>query len=193
MRHSRKVIGALLCFLSQLSTLSASELPADFDFYFEDFKTHQLNVKDPLTQLIHRGLAESLFNAKNEVEFLRLSHLLRSELEKNPHRSEHFYSLEQALQWEFEVRLAKAKERKIIYSASGAVVGVLVGIPAGYFLSKHFGQRLFWLLVPVTALAGAGAGFFFADIRHGLPEEFGSNIFNEDLKQIQEELAKELP
>lgn len=164
--------------------------PESFEYYWEEFLTNELEAKDPMALLISERLAESLFDAKDEEEFLRLSDQMRATLKQRPDKAAHAVYLNNCLHREFTKRLQKQNQRKKIYSAAGAVVGTLVAIPAGHFLSKKFGNRLFWLVVPAGAVAGFGAGWFFGHMKHGLPSPGVEDVWTGDVEDIYREIGQ---
>ncbi|TVQ79867.1 MAG: hypothetical protein EA369_03710 [Bradymonadales bacterium] len=192
-RFARSLLASLgLYFFA--NSLWARELPPEFDFYFYDFKSHQLAFDDPLARLISERLAESVFSVKTGEEVVRLLRLIEDSLAEQPERWPLSLSLHRALEREFEKRLALAKTKRKIYSATGAVIGVLVAIPAGYMLSKAFGSQLLWLVVPVGGLAGAGFGFLLSDLRYSPPRSYDRDLLSQDLDRLMRRLdsAKEI-
>jgi len=162
--------------------------PIEFQFYSEDFLEHEMEVTDPLARLISERLAESLFEAKDEAEFLDLARALRLHMNTEPDRWMRYLQLNTALKAEFERRLERAEYMRKVYSATGALIGTLVAIPAGYGLSQFTGRKLYWLLVPAVGAAGAGLGFMLANLRYSVPASYSPEIFLDDLEEIRREI-----
>jgi hypothetical protein len=151
---------------SLFATEDPSQKEDEFSFYFSEFTTHQLEKSEPMAKLIVQRLAQALFDTSSKSEFELRLRILRTALKTNPELFDRFMSLDARLRDEFDTRVKKAKEKRLLFAAGGTVVGALVGIPAGKLLSQStsLGSKIIWITIPAGALAGGGAGFLLGDI-----------------------------
>ncbi|MBN8554493.1 MAG: hypothetical protein J0L93_03530 [Deltaproteobacteria bacterium] len=156
-------------FLLSVSVYAASE-PIDneseFGYYFNEFISHELDTTEPMAKLIVNRLAETIFDTTSKSEFEGRLRMLRSSLKAKPELLDRYMSLDARLRNEFDERIEKAKEKRMLYTVSGAVIGAVVGIPVGKVLSTStsMGMKVMAITIPAGALTGAGAGFLLGQL-----------------------------
>lgn len=175
--------------LKMLALLTLSLTQADgsesFEFYLGELVTNRLDAKHGMIPLIERGIIESIFESHEKVVFLQRLNDLQIALQKHPELYQNFVQIDRGMAREFEERLAKAKRKRLYYSAGGVLVGALVGIPIG----KAFGGgKALWISIPASALAGGGAGFLLGDLLAMPKYEFLRGQLVEDLEFELEQL-----
>lgn len=155
---------ALLLGLSLMST-AAEEFDGpnvDFDFYLKELVSHEMAADAPMAKLIRDYLAEAVFDTTSEKVFRDRLRQIQQSLQENPNRLDRFKSLDSALSRSFEARLESAKQKRLIYTAAGAVVGALVAIPVGRVIGGS--TKALLIAIPSGALLGAGAGFLLGQL-----------------------------
>jgi len=164
------LIAAFLFSLRLVSVWSADDhLSGDpaFDFYYGDFLNFDMKIEDPLAVLITHRLAEAVFSTTDGSEFKKRIQFLLDARQENPDKLDRFVKLDRILETEFDTRLKQAKQKRILYSEVGAVVGAIVAIPAGLLIGSQFsslGAKVLLIAIPIGALSGAGAGFLLGDL-----------------------------
>ena len=152
-----------------------------FEYYFKEYQTHFLEDSDPMIKLIERRLAESLFETNQETEFKRRLSLIQSLIDERPEKSKSLRRLNRLMQEQFSDRLTRAKQKRWLYAAGGALVGALIAIPIAKGLNAS--SQTLWIAVPSGALAGGGMGFLLGHLLEMPKYEYSSTLITEDLDQ----------
>lgn len=170
------------------SLLSESD-ESNFGYYSGDFLTYAMSEDDPLAMLIHKRLAESLFESNNSQTFTSRLRFLKQISEQYPELRLRFSILDEELQMHLNQKLKQGKNKRLIYSAAGSLLGALVAIPIGKTLasSSSLGTKVWWLSIPAGALVGAGAGYLLSGILQS-EKEIESQLRSRDLQNIRREL-----
>ncbi len=155
-----------------------------FDYYFGEFKAFEMPASDSMAKLITRRLSESLFETNSSEKFYERLRSLKDFLRHHPEKVERLIDLDRLLQRDFEARLKKAKTKRYLYSASGAIVGALVGLPIG----NVFGNKLIWIAVPAGLIVGASAGFLLGSVLEIPDYTYDAGTLTNDLELIEEGL-----
>jgi len=137
-----------------------------FDFYFGEFIGNHLSTGHGMKRIIEEGLAASVFSSNSEREFMRFLEILDQAVRQYPEHYDSFRRVDRLMAAEFQRRVNYAKEKRLIYSAAGAVIGAAVALPVGGLLQGSLGKKALWIAVPTGVLAGGGAGFLLAHLRH---------------------------
>jgi Txe/YoeB family toxin of Txe-Axe toxin-antitoxin module len=185
-------IQSLALFLTALS--GPPEVPtieeSEFAYYFGEFVTYSMEDANAMSRLITDRLADSLFQSEtNETLQTRLK-LIKNTSQEYPELVGRFAKLDARLQTTFNARVTKSKSHKLIYTAAGALVGAIIGFPAGKLLSNHsaLGTKMLWITVPAGALVGAGAGYLLSGLIEKPDSSHSSNLMSKDLETIEAEL-----
>jgi len=157
------------------------ESASEFDFYFSEFFFHEMDRKNPMSELIMERLAESFFDTTSADVFKTRLDLLKTEATLHPDKLDRLIFLDRELQSQYARRLEKAKSKRWLYAGGGAVVGALLGIPAGKLLGGTLGNKALWISIPAGALLGGGAGFLLGNLLEMPPYEYASGMINRDL------------
>lgn len=166
----------------------------DFTFYLSEFATSELPKGDPMQQIIVDHLVESVFNTTREDTFQQHIRLLKSTAKSNPDKADRFSTLDSRLKVEFDKKMKEAKQKRLIYTAGGAVAGAVLGIPVGKMLSNatSMGSKILYLTVPAGALAGAGAGYLLGDLIAVPNYSYEPGTMTRDLELVQQEIEEDL-
>jgi hypothetical protein len=176
---------SLLMALQIFAVEPAADQTSDFDFYLEELVSHELATSAPMSQLIIQNLATAIFDTDSaEVFYSRIAKLKES-FRDNPRRAERFVALNQALQRAFDVKLQEAKRLRVIYSAAGAIVGALIGIPVGKAIGSS--NKVLLLTIPVASAVGGGAGFLMGNLMVMPDYEFDSRALDFQMNELESE------
>lgn len=174
---------SLLMALQVFAVEPAAEQASDFDFYLEELVSHELATSAPMSQLIIQNLAAAIFDTDSAEIFYGRIAKLKESFRNNPRRAERFVALNQALQRAFDAKLQEAKRLRVIYSAAGAVVGALIGIPVGKAIGST--NKILLLTIPLGSAIGGGAGFLMGNLM-AMPEyEFDSGALDFQLNELE--------
>jgi hypothetical protein len=176
----------VLCVVALTSTTLAESSTDSFEYYFKDYALHHLEDKDPLAKLIEERLAESIFDTTSELEFKNRIRAIQQLLEDRPERAQSLRRLNRLLEKNFQEKLSRAKQRRWLYSAAGAVVGALVALPISKSMSTH--AQTLWIALPVGALAGGGLGFLLAHLIEMPKYEYTSALISSDFDHSLNEI-----
>lgn len=159
----------------------------DFDFYLGELIEDEREDKDPTHKLVAGYLAEAILQANSNEDFQNYLQVLNQAVREHPERHRRFRQLDRALQTGFQEKLKAAKKKRLIYAASGAIIGALVGIPVGRMLNS---SKLIWISIPAGALAGGGLGFLLGNLiaKPDYEYEAGSIHGTHDLDAIADKL-----
>lgn len=152
----------------------------DFDFYFTELIVQELQPEDPMIALIEDGLIEAAFNAESDTDFKYRLRLIQQLAEDYPDKLPELWSFDRRLQHTFEDRLDRAKTKRLIYAAGGAVIGVAVSIPVGKLIGKTW--KSLWISIPVGAASGAGFGFLLGHLTQMPRFTYESGLIRSDLE-----------
>ncbi len=152
-----------------------------FEFYLKEFESNYLTKDDPMLKLIENRLAESVFETSDQAEFQRRLSRISELYRLRTDHAQSFKRLDRALKREFEDRLHKAKRRRWLYAAGGALVGALVSIPIAKAISAQ--SSALWIAIPVGALSGAGAGFLLGNLMETPKYSYASGMLSGDIEQ----------
>ncbi|MDB5038278.1 MAG: hypothetical protein JWQ35_1806 [Bacteriovoracaceae bacterium] len=186
-------IQSLLLALPLISQ-SPPDVPNDeteFGYYYGEFLTYAMADDQPMAKLITDRLAESLFQASSSKELQDRLKLLKTSAREHPELLGRFVNLDTKMKRSFTGRVSKSKQKRLLYTVGGAVVGAIIGLPVGKLISAHttLGIKVLWIAVPAGALLGAGAGFLLSQILD-MPENIQSSDFlSKDLESIREEIS----
>ncbi len=164
-----------------------SDATVAFDFYLNELTEHEMAADAPMARLIEKYLVEATFNTTSEAVFKDRLRRISKAYSQNPDKSERFRRLDSGFTVAFEQVIQKAKKKRIIYSAAGAVVGALVAIPVGRLISTS--SKFLLVSIPVGALAGAGAGFLLAQLIEMPDFSYERGLMSRDLQEIDDFLS----
>lgn len=187
------MIAALLLSLSIFSAVDEETASDDeFTFYLTEFAQHELPKGDAMAQLITDRLVDATFNTANTASFKNHIQQLKVMAKANPIKADRFASLDTRLAAAFEEKLKAAQHKRLFYTAGGAVVGAIVGIPIGNFLSTStsMGSRIMLISIPAAALAGAGAGYLLGGILEVPDYTYEPGTMTRDLDFLRSELEE---
>lgn len=162
------IIESLLIALSVLGIERLEAQDSDFSYYLGELQEQKLKDDDPMRRLIIRRLAEAVFDTAQSTAISQRLYEIQKLSSKRPDLYSAMAQLDANLQSVLQSKIKIAKEKRLIYSASGAAVGALIAIPLVKLpiskLLRTEGPVSLWIAVPSSALMGGAAGFLLGDL-----------------------------
>lgn len=163
----------------------------EFGYYYGEFMTYGMEDTHPMSRLITDRLAESVFQSEDKDTLQARLRLLKKSSSDYPELVTRFAKLDERMQRSFTTRVTKAKSNKLLYTAAGALIGAVIGLPVGKLIATHttLGMRVLWITVPAGAIAGGGAGYLLSDLLERPEKVQSSDLLSKDLQTIEAELS----
>lgn len=178
-----------LNFIADVQPDLGADSESEYAFYLSEMLNHSMPVDAPMAKLIEERLVETIFDSTDADVVKNRITALSTALKSRPELVERTIHLDRALTKAFDAKLAKAKTRRLIYAAGGAVVGALVAIPVGRLISTS--AQTLWISVPAGALVGAGAGFLLGHLVEMPDYRYELGGLNWDTHALREFLSGE--
>jgi len=135
-------------------SLENEDSDVEFNFYLKEMVDHAMAQDAPMASLIANYLVEATFDTTSDRVFKTRIRQISKTLEDHPDKIDRFQYLDGKFKRTFEKKVAAAKQKRLLYAASGAVVGAIIGIPVGKLAGG--GTKALFISVPSGALVGAG-------------------------------------